>query len=165
MNALALITGIIALVVSALSWRTGPSRLCWSGLEHGLDHGVVVAVTTPTDRRNESGGGNETAVVIAAVLAAAVGVVDQAGRRSSKCNRTLQRRHCQAPFHPVTHGPADDSARDQIDDDDGQIQPALRRPHVRDVMLEACVPHDAHLSFGASVAKFCSRTFGATGPP
>ena len=85
-----------------------------------------------SDLSDEAGGGNETAVVAATVLAAAVRVMDQTGRRPAQCNRALQRRQGQAPFHPVTHGPANDFAREQVDDD-RQIQPALCRPHIRDI--------------------------------
>jgi len=93
-----------------VSGREGnaPDQFRFDGLEHGLDHRVIVAVAAPAHRRDEAVIAQHAPVVFRAILTAAIRVMDQAGRRSTQYDRTPQGVHCQASFHPITQVPADD---------------------------------------------------------
>ena len=90
-------------------------------LNTGLDHGVIVAVATPAHRRDEAVLADEAPIVGRAILAAAIGMVDQARRRSSENDGAPQGFHCQASFLSVAHRPTDDFARVEIEHD-GEIK-------------------------------------------
>ena len=55
-------------------------------------------------------------VIVRTILAATVGMIDAALGRCPECDGDLQRSDRQIAFHSVTNGPADQSARMQIQD-------------------------------------------------
>ena len=100
--------------------------------EEALGDGVVPAVALAAHAADDAGGDQRLAVVAARVLRAAVGVVHEAGVGEAATARHLQRVEAELGAHVIGDRPADDAAREQVEDD-GEVQPALPRPHVRDV--------------------------------
>jgi hypothetical protein len=66
------------------------------------------------------------------ILTAAVGVMGQPLTGSSDPQSLAQRLKRQFLVQPVTHRPANHPPSEEIEDD-GQVQPALTRPHVRNI--------------------------------
>mgnify|MGYP001474240664 CR=1 len=71
-------------------------------------------------------------VVVRTILTASVGVMDAALGRRPECDGHVQRPDRQVPFHPVREGPADHSAKMQVQGH-SQIQPAFAGPDITDV--------------------------------
>jgi hypothetical protein len=71
-------------------------------------------------------------IVDRTVLAAAVRVMDQPGGWAAHGEGFAQSGKSQIAVHPVAGGPADDPAREQVDDD-GEVQPTLAGPDIGNV--------------------------------
>lgn len=97
-----------------------------------LDGRVIIAIPTPTHRCQHAELGHQRAVFMRAVLAAAVGVLNQAWRRSTQGDGPEQGLHHQVPCHLLTHCVANDFAGIQVLQS-GQVQPALISRDIRQV--------------------------------
>jgi hypothetical protein len=98
-------------------------QLILERLEESLDHGVVIAIAFVTDAGDQSGLPQLPLVRPARVRRPLVRVMDQPRLRASMCERHLQRRQRHLLIRLRTHGPADHTARVQVQDH-GQLDPA-----------------------------------------
>lgn len=71
-------------------------------------------------------------IIVRTVLAAAIRVMHAAFGRLPECDGHLQCPDRQIASHAITHGPADDTTRVQVQDH-SQMQPAFVGPHIADV--------------------------------
>ena len=71
-------------------------------------------------------------VGIGAILAAAIRMEKAAWRRIAEAHCHIERPDCQILLHSVTDRPAHNAAAMQIEDD-GEVEPALRRPDIGDI--------------------------------
>src|SRR5437016_1496144 len=100
--------------------------------EEALRDRVVPAVAAPAHAHDDAVGVEHGAVVAARVLAPAVGMMHEPGAGLAMGQGHRQRLDGELPRDPVAQRPADDPAREEVEDDD-EVQPALARPEVRDV--------------------------------
>ena len=113
--------------------RRAQNQLLFERAEEALAGGVVPAVPFAAHAAGHSVRVEDHEVFGAAVLAAAVAVVQKAAGRATSPQRHLERRQDQLLIDVFAHRPADDATRKQIEHH-RQIQPALRRPQIRDVL-------------------------------
>lgn len=93
-------------------------------LEEALGDRVVVTVSPAAHAANDAMGFEECLPVAAGELAALVRVQHQAGFRLATPNRRRQRLKNQVGLHVALRRPADDLAREQVQDD-RQVDPTL----------------------------------------
>src|SRR5206468_7937686 len=112
--------------------RLAVNELGFKRAEERFHAGVVVAVA----RRAHAGEHlmvlEQLAIIGAGILAAAVGMVQEARRRSAPAQSALERLLDERSFEVVSRGPAHDLAAAQVHDG-GQIKPALGGGNVGDV--------------------------------
>ena len=109
-----------------------PDQFSLQRLEEAFDGRIVIAVAFPAHRNLEPVLAQQLLIVVGTVLRSAICVVDAAGWRPSNCDRHVQCPERQILLHAVADGPADHSARKQINDY-SQINPPLPRPDIGDV--------------------------------
>ena len=108
------------------------NQLLLERAEEALARRVVPAVSLATHAADDSVRFEDSQVSGSAVLAAAIAVVNQAARWTPTPQRHLERREDQLLVDALAHRPADDASRIKVEHY-RQIQPAFRRPQVRDV--------------------------------
>ena len=112
--------------------RLAVNELGFKRAEERFHAGVVVAVA----RRAHAGEHlmvlEQLAIIGAGILAAAVGMVQEARRRSAPAQSALERLLDERSFEVVSRGPAHDLAAAQVHDG-GQIKPALIGLDIGDV--------------------------------
>ena len=106
-----------------------PDQLRLDGLEERFHHRVVVAVPAPAHRDQDAAFAEQRLIVDRAVLRSAVGMVNQPGCRVASHQSTAQGFDREIAFQAVTRRPADDTAREEVQDD-SEVEPALCRPDV-----------------------------------
>ncbi len=102
------------------------------GCEKAFGRSVVPAVALAAHAADDACGLQRLAIVAAGILAAAVGVMHEPRFRTLRTDGQAQRAEHQMAVDLLRHGPADDAAGMQFDED-RKIEPALSRPDVGDV--------------------------------
>src|SRR5207249_2638938 len=100
--------------------------------EETLRDRVVPAVAAPAHAQDNAVSVEHGAVVAACVLTPAVGMMHEPGVGLAVGQGHRQRLDGELPRDPVAQCPANNAAREQVQDDH-EVQPALARPEVRDV--------------------------------
>ena len=122
------------IVASFLLWNDS-DQLVFDGFEHGLDHGIVVAVSLAAHGSDDAVLFQQATIFISTILASAIGMMDQSRLWLAYGNGSGKGFCCQILLQPVTRCPAHNAAGMQIEYD-CQIQPAFSRPDITDV----CAP-------------------------
>src|SRR5215510_14695603 len=138
-----------------------------------LRHRVVPAIRLPTHTGPHPVRQLQGAVLARDILTATIRVMDQARRRVTSSNGHAQGAQSDVAREGVGHAPAHHATRREVKDD-GQIEPALTRGHVGDIVYPHLIdPHAVHIKLaveeirrdrqrvrrisGADVASPCPR--------
>lgn len=113
---------------------SGATFYKWKSKYGGLDLSDARAV----HRAGHAVIGHQPLERLAGVLATAIGVMQQVIRLASPPDRRHQRIRHELRRHRRAHRPADDPAGEEIDDG-RHVEPALRRPDIREVCNPAAV--------------------------
>ena len=110
-----------------------PDQLGLQGLEEGLDHRIIIAVPFPGHRDPDAVFPQLGLILDRTILTAAIGVMGQPLTGSSDRQGFAQRLESQFLVQPVADRPANHPPGEQVENH-GQVQPALPRPHVREIL-------------------------------
>ncbi len=136
---------------------SGATFYKWKSKYGGLDLSDARAV----HRAGHAVIGHQPLERLAGVLATAIGVMQQVIRLASPPDRRHQRIRHELRRHRRAHRPADDPAGEEIDDG-RHVEPALRRPDIREVCNPAAV---GSWSIEAAVERRWVRRRSPTVPP
>ena len=100
--------------------------------EEALHCGVVPDIAGPAHRAVDAIVGHQPLELLAGVLAAAIGVMQKGVGLASPPDRHQQRVRDKLRRHLRFHRPADNAAREEIDDG-SHVEPALGRPDIDEV--------------------------------
>lgn len=100
--------------------------------EEALHRGVVPDIARTRQAAHDPVFGHQPLALIARILAAAIGVMQQFTRLATPPQGHRQSVRDEIGCHGRPHRPADDPAREEIEHD-GDVEPAFRRPDIREV--------------------------------
>jgi len=109
-----------------------PDEFRLQGFEERLDRGVIITISFAAHRRTQAVGLQLFLIVVRAILATAIRMEKAAFWRLAQAHRHIQRPDRQILLHPVADCPANDATAMEVEND-GKVEPALRRPDIGDV--------------------------------